>query len=193
MRAVLPRAILVIRPRHALQAIAPLCRAPLSASGEARKIAPKFQERFSDGVQPTRAQRRQRWITQSRSTSGAPPPARLCRPKIRIGRVRAGQRALLLRRGSQPRCAGTSRAPSRNLTTLWLCSPQGCSMNLAHCRIRAAVAPKHRGDGRRLRRRAPRDQAPPRRFRVVHRDRRTSPGRLTGNHDRRRDSQAARW
>jgi hypothetical protein len=45
-------------------AMAPVCRAPLSASGEARKIAPKFQERYSKGVQPTRAQRRQRWITQ---------------------------------------------------------------------------------------------------------------------------------
>jgi len=30
-------------------------------------------------------------------------------------------------------------------------------------------------------------------FRVVHRDRRTSPGKLSGNHDRRRDGQAARW
>src|SRR6516164_1304367 len=37
-----------------------------------------------------------------------------------------------LRLGARERHA----APSRNLTTLWLCSPQGCSMNLAHCCIR---------------------------------------------------------
>ena len=50
----------------------------------------------------------------SRSTSGAPPPARLCRPDIRIGRARAGQSALLLRRGSPPRCAGTSHCTRRS-------------------------------------------------------------------------------
>ena len=39
--------------------------------------------------------------------------------------------------GEDPRLGARERhaAPSWNLTTLWLCSPQGCSMNLAHCCI----------------------------------------------------------
>ena len=43
-----------------------------------------------------------------------------------------------LRLGARERQA----APSRNLTTLWLCSPQGCSMNLAHCCIRCRRSAK---------------------------------------------------
>src|SRR5215831_17021364 len=48
-----------------------------------------------------------------------------------------------LRLGARERPA----APSRNLTTLWLCSPQGCSMNLAHCCIRCRRVARYMGDG----------------------------------------------
>jgi len=44
-----------------------------------------------------------------------------------------------LRLGARERHAP---ALSRNLTTLWLCSPQGCSMNLAHCCIRCRRSAK---------------------------------------------------